>query len=43
MKYDWIDEYLLDKKGVRKDFKKEYGRYAQRLDGQILRACFTRV
>ena len=21
MKYDWIDEFLLEKKGVRKDFK----------------------
>ena len=24
MKYDWIDEYLLAKKGVNKDFKEEW-------------------
>ncbi len=24
MKYDWIDEFLLKKKGVRKDFKEEW-------------------
>lgn len=24
MKYDWIDEYLMAKKGVRKDFKAEW-------------------
>lgn len=24
MKYDWIDEFLLGKKGVRKDFKEEW-------------------
>ena len=24
MKYDWIDEFLLEKKGVRKDFKEEW-------------------
>lgn len=25
MKYDWIDQYLLEKKGVTKDFKAEWG------------------
>lgn len=24
MKYDWMDEFLLEKKGVRKDFKEEW-------------------
>ena len=24
MKYDWVDEYLMAKKGVRKDFKQEW-------------------
>lgn len=24
MKYDWLDEYLMAKKGVRKDFKQEW-------------------
>ena len=24
MKYDWIDKFLLEKKGVRKDFKEEW-------------------
>lgn len=24
MKYDWLDSYLVEKKGVRKDFKKEW-------------------
>lgn len=25
MKYDWLDQYLLDKPGVTKDFKAEWG------------------
>lgn len=25
MKYDWIDQYLLEKQGVSKDFKVEWG------------------
>ena len=24
MKYDWLDSYLMEKKGVRKDFKEEW-------------------
>ena len=41
MKYDWIDEYLLAKKGVSKDFKEEWNwrRYMIE-DKMFVAVCF---
>lgn len=38
MKYDWIDEYLLAKKGVHKDFKVEWGWDRYLLKGKMIAA-----
>lgn len=38
MKYDWLDEYLLNKKGVTKDFKTEWGWYRYMIGGKIFLA-----
>lgn len=41
MKYDWIDEYLLAKKGVNKDFKEEWNWRRYMIEGKMFVAvCF---
>ncbi len=35
MKYDWIDAYLLNKKGVEKDYKKEWGWFRYTVGGKL--------
>ena len=41
MKYDWIDEYLLAKKGVSKDFKEEWNWRRYMIEGKMFVAvCF---
>lgn len=35
MKYDWIDEYLLVKKGVSKDFKEEWNWRRYMIEGKM--------
>ena len=38
MKYDWTDTYLLQKKGVSKDFKEEWGWFRYMIDGKLFAA-----
>lgn len=38
MKYPWIDEYLLKKPAVTKDFKKEWGWYRYQIGGKLFAA-----
>ena len=38
MKYPWIDEYLLAKRGVTKDFKQEWGWYRYQIGGKMFAA-----
>lgn len=41
MKYDWLDEYLLSKKGVTKDFKIEWNWIRYQIGGKLFVAvCF---
>lgn len=41
MKYDWIDEFLLCKKGVTKDFKAEWNWIRYKIDEKLFAAiCF---
>jgi predicted DNA-binding protein (MmcQ/YjbR family) len=35
MRYEWIDEYCLDKKGVEKDFKEEWNATRYMVRGKI--------
>lgn len=35
MRYTWLDEYLLAKKGVTKDFKEEWGWYRYQIADKI--------
>lgn len=35
MKYDWLDEYLLSKKGVTKDFKIEWNWIRYQIGGKL--------
>lgn len=35
MKYDWLDEYLLSKKGVAKDFKIEWNWIRYQIGGKL--------
>ena len=35
MKYDWLDEYCLSKRGVRKDFKAEWNATRYMLNGKM--------
>mgnify|MGYP006972155779 CR=1 FL=1 len=35
MKYDWIDEYLMAKKAVTKDFKEEWNWIRYMIDGKM--------
>ena len=36
MKYDWIDEYILEKKGVIKEFKTEWNVYRYMLKDKMI-------
>lgn len=38
MKYPWIDEYLLKKTAVTKDFKEEWGWYRYQIGGKLFAA-----
>lgn len=38
MKYEWIDEFLLEKKGVTKDFKKEWNWVRYLIGGKMFAA-----
>lgn len=38
MKYNWIDEYLLAKKAVTKDFKEEWNWIRYKIDGKLFAA-----
>ena len=38
MKYPWIDEYLLQKPAVQKDFKEEWGWYRYQIGGKLFAA-----
>ena len=38
MKYPWIDEYLLKKPAVTKDFKEEWGWYRYQIGGKLFAA-----
>lgn len=38
MKYEWIDEYLLSKKGVTKDFKEEWNWIRYLIGGKMFAA-----
>ncbi len=38
MKYEWIDEFLLDKKGVTKDFKAEWNWIRYKIDDKMFAA-----
>lgn len=38
MKYPWIDEYLLRKPAVEKDFKQEWGWYRYMIGGKLFAA-----
>ena len=41
MKYGWLDEYLLAKKGVRKDFKAEWNWLRYMVDDKMFAAvCY---
>lgn len=35
MKYDWLDEYLLTKKGTSKDFKEEWNWIRYKIDDKL--------
>ena len=35
MKYDWLDEYLLKKKGTSKDFKEEWNWIRYKIDDKL--------
>ena len=35
MKYEWLDEYLLDKPGTEKDFKIEWGWHRYMVRGKL--------
>ena len=41
MKYNWLDEYLMNKKGVTKDFKAEWGWYRYTIGGKMFVAVCT--
>ena len=38
MKYPWLDEYLLQKPAVQKDFKEEWGWYRYQIGGKLFAA-----
>lgn len=38
MKYDWIDEFLLDKKGVTKDFQSDWNWIRYKVDDKMFAA-----
>ena len=38
MKYPWIDEYLLKKTAVQKDYKEEWGWYRYQIGGKLFAA-----
>ena len=38
MNYPWVDAYLLEKKGVCKDFKEEWGWYRYQIGGKLFAA-----
>ena len=38
MKYEWLDEYLLDKPGTEKDFKLEWGWHRYMVRGKLFAA-----
>ncbi|MDO4489041.1 MAG: MmcQ/YjbR family DNA-binding protein [Eubacteriales bacterium] len=41
MKYDWMDEYLMAKPGVEKDFKDEWGWRRYMIEGKMFAAlCY---
>lgn len=35
MKYDWMDEYLMAKPGVKKDFKEEWNWQRYLINGKV--------
>lgn len=39
MKYDWLDEYLMAKKGVRKDFKQEWNWLRYMIGDKMFARC----
>ena len=38
MNYPWVDDYLLQKKAVQKDFKKEWGWYRYQIGEKMFAA-----
>ena len=38
MKYEWLDEYLLEKPGVEKDYKLEWGWHRYMVRGKLFAA-----
>jgi len=38
MKYEWIDEFLLEKKGVSKDFQEACNWIRYKIDGEMFAA-----
>ena len=38
MKYEWLDQYLLDKPGAEKDFKIEWGWHRYMVRGKLFAA-----
>ena len=43
MKYQWIDEYLLAKPAVIKDFKKEWNWIRYRIGGKMRAVSYTHL
>ena len=41
MKYEWLDEYLLDKPGAEKDYKLEWGWHRYMVRGKMFAAVFS--
>ena len=41
MKYEWLDEYLLDKPGAEKDYKLEWGWHRYMVRGKLFAAVFS--
>ena len=40
MNYPWVDDYLLQKKAVQKDFKEEWGWYRYQIGEKMFAAVF---
>ena len=42
MRYDWIDEFLLEKKGVEKDLQKDWNWIRYQICGKMFAAISSR-